>query len=182
MPYRSVFVLRNGNNIYLWTGTGWGKTTSAIGVALRAVGHGKKVVIVQFMKGRKDRIGEYRARKLLGKKYEIHQFGRQGWVKLQKPSPVDKELAEEGLEFARKAAKQKPFLLILDEINLAIAVGLLGLKEVLEFLDYVPQKTTVYLTGRFAPKKLIDRADYATDIRPIKHPLPLERVKKGIDY
>ena len=70
-------------NIYLWTGTGWGKTTSAIGVAVRAVGHGKKVVIIQFMKGRKDRIGEYRARKLLGKNYEIRQFGRPGWVKLQ---------------------------------------------------------------------------------------------------
>ena len=170
------------NNIYLWTGNGWGKTTSAIGVAVRAVGHGKKVVIIQFMKGRKDRIGEYRARKLLGKNYEIHQFGRPGWVKLQKPAEADIKLAEQGLEFARQAAKKKPFLLILDEINLAIAIGLLKLEEVIDFLDKVPSQTTVYLTGRFAPKKLIARADYATQIEPIKHPLLLERAKAGIDY
>lgn len=169
-------------NVYLWTGTGWGKTTSAIGVAVRAVGHGKKVVIIQFMKGRKDRIGEYRARRLLGKNYEIHQFGRKGWVKLQKPSQRDKLLAQKGLAFAYEAIKKRPFLLILDEINLAVAAGLLKLEDVLAFLDSVPKQTTVYLTGRFAPRELIERADYATDIRPIKHPLPLEKPKKGIDY
>lgn len=170
------------DNIYLWTGNGWGKTTSALGVALRAIGHGKRVVIIQFMKGRKD-IGEYKVRKRLKPNYEIYQFGRRGWVDLKNPSKKDKELAHQGLEFAKKIVKTKPFLLILDEINLAVAVGLLSLKEVLEFLDSIPKTITVYLTGRYAPKELMNRADYVTEITAIKHPkIHLRKAKKGIDY
>ena len=118
--------------IYLWTGPGWGKTTSALGVALRSIGHGKKVTIIQFMKGRKDKIGEYRARKKLGRLFEISQFGSPDWVNMKKPSEKDKKLAEKGLEAAKKAAKKKPFLLILDEINLAVAIGLLDEKRVIK--------------------------------------------------
>ena len=108
--------------VYLWTGNGWGKTTSALGTALRAIGHGKKVIVIQFMKGWGDKIGEYKIRKKL-KLYEIHQFGRKGWVDLKKPTAKDKELARQGLEFAYKAVKKKPFLLILDEVNLAPSTG-----------------------------------------------------------
>ena len=118
-------------NIYLWTGHGWGKTTSAIGAAIRAAGHGYRVIFIQFMKGRAT--GEY---KLLSKikNIEIHQFGRKGWVNLKKPSLADKKRAQHGLEFARKIIKKKPFLFVLDEINLAVAVGLLKEKEVVDFL------------------------------------------------
>ncbi|MBW2999366.1 cob(I)yrinic acid a,c-diamide adenosyltransferase [Candidatus Woesearchaeota archaeon] len=167
--------------VYLWTGPGWGKTTSALGVAMRCLGHGFKVIVIQFMKGRKDKIGEYRVKKLLGKKYEIHQFGRTGWVKLKKPSETDKKLAQKGLEFARKAAKKKPFLLILDEINLAVSAGLLNEKEVLDFLDEIPPKVHVYLTGRKATKKLISRANYVNVINMKKGPKRLTG-EKGIDY
>lgn len=167
--------------VYLWTGLGWGKTTSALGVALRCVGHGFKVVIIQFMKGRKEDVGEYRARKLLGDDYEIHQFGRKGWVDLDDPSEEDKERAQEGLDFAREAAKRKPFLLLLDEINLAVSVGILDEDEVLGFLDEVPPEVHVYMTGRFATPKLVRRADYVNEISTVKGPKKLKG-EKGIDY
>ncbi|MBD3310596.1 cob(I)yrinic acid a,c-diamide adenosyltransferase [Candidatus Woesearchaeota archaeon] len=169
------------NNIYLWTGPGWGKSTSAFGAALRAVGHGKKVEIIQFMKGRKDKIGEYRIRKKLGPKYNIEQFGREGFVNLKKPTEKDKQLAEKGLEAARKAAKKKPFLLVLDEINVAVAAGLLEEKEVIDLVDSVPKETHVYLTGRRATKGMINRADYANEIKMLKGKKKLKG-EKGIDY
>jgi cob(I)alamin adenosyltransferase len=167
--------------VYLWTGPGWGKTTSALGAAIRSIGHGYKVTVIQFMKGRKDRIGEYHVRKKLGSKYEIKQFGRPGFVKLSKPSSKDKELAKKGLEFAKKAAKKKPFMLVLDEINLAVAVGLLDEKEVIKFLDKVPSKTHVYLTGRKATAGLRKRADFVNEVIMRKGPKKLKG-EKGIDY
>lgn len=170
-------------NIYLWTGNGWGKTTSALGVSLRAIGHGHRVIIVQFMKGRKY-IGEYKVRNRLKPNYKIHQFGREEFVNMKKPSAKDKELAKKGFEFAKEAVRKKPNLLILDEINIAVRIGLLDINEVLEFLDNVPKNITVYLTGRYAPKRLIKRADYVTEVKAVKHP-PLKKgqpAKKGIDY
>ncbi|MBW2980264.1 cob(I)yrinic acid a,c-diamide adenosyltransferase [Candidatus Woesearchaeota archaeon] len=167
--------------VYLWTGPGWGKTTSALGAAIRSIGHGYKVTIIQFMKGRKDRIGEYHVRKKLGSKYEIHQFGRPGLVKLGKPSAKDKALAQKGFEAAKKAAKKKPFMLVLDEINLAVAVGLLDEKEVIKFLDKVPARTHIYLTGRKATPGLRKRADFVNEVIMKKGPKKLKG-EKGIDY
>lgn len=166
--------------IYLWTGPGWGKTTSALGAALRCVGHGYKVIIIQFMKGRKN-TGEFRIKRLLGKNYEIHQFGREGWVNLKRPGEMDRRLAGKGLEFAKKAAKRKPYLLFLDEINLSVAIGLLGEKDVLDFLDSMPKKVHVYMTGRRATKGLMKRADYVNNIIMMKGPKKLKG-EKGIDY
>ena len=168
-------------NVYLWTGDGWGKTTSALGVAFRAVGHKKKVVMAQFMKGRKD-IGEYRARQKLKPYFEMEQFGRKEFVDLKNPAEKDKKLAQQGLEFAREALKKKPFLLILDEINIAAKIELLGVKEIIAFLDRVPASTTVYMTGRYAPRKLMKRADYVTEIKAVKHPPIKGNGKIGIDY
>ena len=168
------------SNIYLWTGKGAGKTTSALGAALRAVGHKKKVVIIQFMKGRKD-IGEYIIRDKLKPYYEIHQFGREGFVNLKKPSEKDKKRAEKALEFAKKKLKDEPYLVILDEINLACAIGLLDTKEVIKLLNKVPKKINIYLIGRYAPKELIKKADFVNELREIKHPR-YWRAKEGIEY
>jgi cob(I)alamin adenosyltransferase len=168
--------------VHLYTGEGEGKTLSAFGSALRAVGHGYKVIIIQFMKGRKN-IGEYKIRNRLAPKYEIYQFGRKKFINLKNPGPVDAKLACKGLEFAREAMKRKPKLLILDEINLAVAVGLLRLEDVLELLDDVPPSTVVVLTGRRAPKELIERADLASEICEIKHPMKVGvHARKGIEY
>ncbi len=166
--------------VYLWTGLGWGKTTSALGTAIRCVGHGFKVVIIQFMKG-KPTIGEYQIRKRLAPEYEIFQFGKPDWVNLNKPTKKDVQLAKKGLAFARKKAKEKPFLLFLDEINLAVAIGLLAEKEVLKFLDEVPPEVHIYMTGRYATPKLMVRADYVNEITIIKGPKKLAG-EPGIDY
>ena len=168
------------NNIYLWTGNGAGKTTSALGVALRCAGHKQKVVVVQFMKGRKN-IGEILVQKKLKPYYEIHQFGKKGWVNLKKPSSSDVERAYEGLVFAVQAAKKKPRLLILDEINLAAAIGLLDVNDVLKAVDVISKYTIVYMTGRFAPKKLIERADFVNKINEVKKPKKYP-TRKGIEY
>lgn len=168
--------------IYLYTGEGGGKTTNAFGFALRAIGHGYKAVIVQFMKGWED-IGEVKACKRLAPECEVHQFGRKEFVDPKNPTPEDYKLAKEALTFARKALKKKPKLLVLDEVNLAAAFGLVKVKEVLNLLDKVPPSTVVMLTGRKAPRGLIDRADFVSVIEDVKHParegIP---ARMGIEY
>lgn len=167
--------------IYLYTGTGGGKTTNALGLALRSVGHKHKVIIIQFLKWWK-KTGEYKIKKRLAPYYEIYQFGRKGWTGLKNLGKKDEKLAKKGLEFAKKMVKEKkPHLLILDEINLALHCKLLDLKEVIEFLDNIPKKTDVILTGRFAPKKLIEKADFVNEIIDRKHPKKIPTTK-GIQY
>ncbi len=167
--------------VYLYTGTGAGKTTNALGLALRSVGHKRKVIIIQFLKWWKN-IGEYKIRKKLAPYYEIYQFGRKGWVGLKNLTEKDKEICRRALEFAKKIAwEKKPHLLVLDEINLALHCKLLDVKEVLEFLDNLPKRTDVVLTGRYAPKELIRRADFVNEIRVIKMPKKIVTTK-GIQY
>lgn len=169
-------------SVHVITGKGFGKTTSALGVALRAVGQGKRAAIVQFMKGRKN-VGEYKIAKRLRPNYDVHQFGSRKWVNLKKPSEGDGKKAQEGLRFAKLVLeKERPDLLILDEINLAVAIGLIDKKDVLEMLKKVPKNTTVYLTGRRAPKEFIKRADYAVEFNVLKMPKGKFETKKGITY
>ena len=165
----------------MYTGTGGGKTTNALGLALRSVGHSHKVVIIQFMKWWKN-TGEYKIRKRLKPYYEIYQFGRKGWIGLSNLGEEDKKLAKKGLKFAEKVVKERePHLLVLDEINLAVHCKLLDASEVLELLDKVPEKTDVVLTGRYAPKELVDRADFVNEIVDVKHPEKIPTTK-GIQY
>ena len=167
--------------IFLYTGTGAGKTTNALGLALRCIGHGLKVIIIQFMKGRKD-IGEYIIKDKLSPEYEIYQFGRPEWVNLRKPSEEDKRLAKEALKFAEKVTlEKKPFLLVLDEINLAVAINLISVEEVLSLLSKIPKETHVVLTGRYAPPELIDKADIVNLVVEVKYPRKLINIK-GINY
>ena len=168
--------------IHVYTGNGEGKTLTAFGLALRAVGHGYKVVIVQFMKGRKD-VGEYKVRARLQPEYEIYQFGREDFVDLENPLSVDYELAKKGLEFAEKALEKRPRVLVLDEINLAAAIGLVKVEDVLRLLEKVPEETVVVLTGRKAPKEFIEVADLVTEMREIKHPYKRGiEAREGIEY
>jgi cob(I)alamin adenosyltransferase len=167
--------------IYLYTGTGGGKTTNALGLALRSVGHGHNVVIIQFMKWWKN-TGEYKIRERLQPYYEIYQFGRKDWIGLSNLGEEDRKLAKKGLEFAEKIVREKkPHLLVLDEINLAVHCKLLDSSEVLNFLNKIPKTTDVVLTGRYAPKALIDRADFVNEVKDIKHPKEIPTTK-GIQY
>jgi len=168
--------------IHLYTGDGEGKSITAFGLALRAVGHGYKVIIVQFMKGRKD-VGEYKIKDRLAPNYEIRQFGREEFIDLKNPSPIDYILAKRAINFAKKALNEKPRLLILDEINLAVSVGLIQISDVLDLLSNIPESTTVVLTGRNAPRDLIERADLVTEMREIKHPWKMGvQARRGIEY
>jgi cob(I)alamin adenosyltransferase len=167
--------------IYLYSGTGAGKTTNALGLALRSVGHKHKVVIIQFLKWWKN-TGEYRIQKMLSPYYEIYEFGRKGWIGLGNLGDEDKKLAHKALRFAERIVKEKkPDLLVLDEINLALYCGLLEVKEVLEFLNHIPKKTDVVLTGRYAPNDLSERADFVNEVQDIKHTKEMITTK-GIQY
>jgi cob(I)alamin adenosyltransferase len=181
--------------IYLYTGTGGGKTANALGLALRSVGHGKGVVIIQFLKWRED-IGEYLVKERLAPYYEIYQFGREAWLgekekteefagekfEVECVKNLDKELAGKALDFARKIMKEKkPHLLVLDEIGLATQWKLVSVKDVLELLDNVPEETTVVMTGRLAPKELADRADFVNVVQQVKMPKDF-KLTEGIQY
>jgi cob(I)alamin adenosyltransferase len=167
--------------IYLYTGRGAGKTTNALGIAMRCVGHQEKVVIVQFLKWWKS-TGEYKIKDLLHPHYEIHQFGREGWVGLKHLKDEDRELSQKGFEFAKQiVAEQQPRVLILDEINLALHAKLLDKSEVVEFLINLPPTTDVVLTGRYAPEELWKVADVVNIIVDVKHPKELIATK-GIQY
>jgi len=166
--------------IYLYTGTGAGKTANALGLALRSVGHKRKVIIIQFLKWWKN-TGEFKFRKKFYPQYQIYQFGRKGWIGLGNLDERDKELARKGLEFAKKVVNEKPRLLVLDEINLALHCKLLDVAEVIEFLETVPSETSVVLTGRYAPRELVIFADFVNEIVDVKHPEEIPTVR-GIQY
>ena len=167
--------------VYLYTGIGAGKTTNALGLALRSVGHKRRVVIIQFLKWCKN-TGEYKIRKMLAPYYEIYQFGRKGWHGLSNLGEEDKELAHEALRFAEEIVKEKkPHLLVLDEVNLALHCKLLDIEEILEFLGNLPKEIDIVLTGRFAPIELVKRAEFVNEIIAIKYPKEMVTTK-GIQW
>ncbi|MBW2971619.1 cob(I)yrinic acid a,c-diamide adenosyltransferase [Candidatus Woesearchaeota archaeon] len=168
--------------IHLYTGDGGGKTTAALGVAMRALGQGMRVAMVQFMKGRKD-IGEWKIQKKFGRNFVIYQFGRKEFVDLHHPADKDVELANQGLGFAKAEIfeKRPPDVVILDEINLAAAIGLLHANDVVQMLRKVPRGVDVYMTGRWAPHEFKEIADYVTIVEDSKRPDRMV-ARKGIDY
>lgn len=169
---------------YVFTGEGAGKTTNALGLALRSVGHRHKVVIIQFLKWW-NKTGEYKIAEILKPYYEIYQFGRKGWIGLNNLTEEDRKLCKKGLEFAKEIVKnKKPNLLILDEINLALHCKLLSVDEVIKFLNQtnkISKKTDIVLTGRYAPEALIDKVDFVNEIIDIKHPKKIPTTK-GVQY
>jgi cob(I)alamin adenosyltransferase len=168
--------------IYLFTGEGGGKTIAALGLALRSVGHRRKVIMIQFLKGRKD-IGEYKAARKLRPYLKIFQFGRKEFVDLKKPAPRDRALAKKGLAFAQSCLRKKPQLLILDEINLAVAAKILPESKVVAFLKKIPKTMDAVLTGRRASQKLYRIADGVSVVKKVKH--VYDRgvpARKGIEY
>ncbi|MCW4034019.1 MAG: cob(I)yrinic acid a,c-diamide adenosyltransferase, partial [Candidatus Bathyarchaeota archaeon] len=141
----------------------------------------RRVVLIQFLKWWKN-TGEYKIRKKLAPYYEIYQFGRKGWIGLDNLDERDRKLSKDGIEFAKKVVKEnKPHLLILDEVNLAVHCNMLTVDEVLELLNDLPKQTDVVLTGRYAPQQFIDRADFVNEIKDLKHPKEMVTTK-GIQY
>ena len=171
--------------VIVYTGDGKGKTTAAIGMAMRAIGRGWKVLMVQFMKGTWH-YAELDTAKRLAPDFEIAPMGK-GFYKILDDHYTDAEhraAARGALQFARvKMMSGKYDLLILDEVNNAVSAGLLPLAEVLQLLDAKPADCSIVLTGRGAPPELIDRADLVTEMRDIKHPYQKGIfAQKGIDF
>jgi cob(I)alamin adenosyltransferase len=168
--------------VQLYTGNGKGKTTASLGAALRAAGHGKRVLVIQFMKGRL--YGEIEAVKMLGGLITIEQYGRDEFVDPKNPDPIDTELAGKGWARARGAAQDEELdLLILDEINVAVSFGLIELDEVIDFIRNRPPRLELILTGRYAPDRLIEIADTVTEMQEIKHHYGKGiKARKGIEY
>lgn len=154
--------------IHVYTGTGKGKTTAALGLALRAVGHGARVVMICLMKG-DDTYGEARAAHCLPG-FTLKQMGRDSFVDFRHPDPVDVQMAQAAWEEGKRILlAREADLLILDEMNLAMFRGLVDTQEVLSFLQAHRNGTELVFTGREAPQELIGLADLVTDMEEVKH-------------
>jgi cob(I)alamin adenosyltransferase len=155
--------------IQVYTGDGKGKTTAALGLALRAVGRGLKVVMIQFLKGDSE-TGELTMAQRLSPDLVIRPMGRDGFVDPARPGPEDMRLAQEALENAKRALDERlSDVLILDEVNVAVSMGLVQEREVLEVMDRKPDDVELILTGRKAPESFIQRADLVTTMECTKH-------------
>jgi cob(I)alamin adenosyltransferase len=154
--------------IIVITGNGKGKTTSAFGQALRAVGQGYKVFILQFMKGRE--YGEFIAAEKYLPNLTIRKSGLDSFVMRDNPAAIDIELAQKGLDAARKAITGGKYnMVILDEINVAMDFKLIKLKDVIDLIKNKPPALNLILTGRYAPAEIIKLADTVSEIQEIKH-------------
>jgi cob(I)alamin adenosyltransferase len=166
------------------TGPGKGKTTAAMGTALRAVGNGMKVLMLQFLKG-SWHYGELDAVKAFGDNFLMKQLGR-GFVKVggAETDPEDIRLVEEAWQESRQAILSGAWdLVILDEINYAISYGMLDPEKVAETLKQKPEMVHVILTGRSAHPKIIEVADTVTEMRQVKHAYEAGILaQRGIEY
>ena len=168
--------------IQVYTGDGKGKTTAALGAAFRALGHGWRVLCIQFMKGDIE-YGELKAAQTTTG-LEIIQKGLPTFVQKGNPSPEDRRLAEEGLVLAREALESGSYdMIVLDEINVAVDYGLLELADVIDVLSERPRHAELILTGRNAPREIIQLADTVTEMREVRHHFQGGvKARRGIEY
>ncbi len=176
--------------IIIYTGDGKGKTSAALGACLRALGHGWRVLVIQFFKGDWPVVfGEVELGKRLAPQFEVLQLGK-GFVRsMGDRKPFDEHLAaaKEALRVAKERITSGRYeLVVLDEIIYAIdyaGVQLVTVDEVLDLLDAKPPSVHVILTGRNAPQSIIDRADLVTRMEEVKHPWQQKiPAQAGIDY
>jgi cob(I)alamin adenosyltransferase len=169
--------------IQVFTGDGKGKTTAALGLAWRAIGRGLKVFMVQFLKA-PDTSGEHFAAKAFAPLFTIKPMGKEGFIRRRGCDPLDQIMAEMALEEAREAMLSGEYdLIILDEINVAVHLGLLNVTDLLELIDLKPEKVELVLTGRYAHPGVIERADMVLEMKKIKHHFDKGvMARKGIEY
>lgn len=167
----------NKGLIIVYTGNGKGKTTAALGMCIRAAGYKKKIKILQFVKG-SWKYGELKGIELLKDFVDMEQVG-EGFVGIvddNKEFSVHQEAARNGLAYAREIIHSGQYdIVILDELNIAIDLGLIPLADALEVIQNKPAQLHLVITGRSAKPELIEVADLVTEMREIKHPF-----QKGI--
>ncbi len=168
--------------IEVYTGDGKGKTTAALGLALRAAGQGLRVYIIQFLKGQ-PHCGE---REALHHQPNItlRAFGRPGFVDSKRPHPDDVRMAQEALRHGFDILTDGQYdVLILDEVNVALSYGLVSLDRVLTLLDAKPPHVELVLTGRAAHPQVVEHAHLVTEMHCIKHPHDQGIAsRQGIEY
>lgn len=166
--------------IQIYTGDGKGKTTAALGLAMRAAGHDFKIAIIQFMKI--WNYGEIKSLRRLG--IDLFRYGTREFVDPKNPSPIDFDQARRALSKAEELMRKGDYdVLILDEINVAVDFNLIALKRVVDLLDKKPHNLELVLTGRNCPQELIERADLVSVIDEIKHPYKKGvEARKGIEF
>jgi cob(I)alamin adenosyltransferase len=168
--------------VQVYTGDGKGKTTAALGLAMRAAGRGFSVFMVQFLKGRN--YGELECAKRLSDRFKIVQSGLDTFVKKGEPTEEDLRLASRGLELARDAIQSGDYdVVILDEVNVAVELGVLETEDVLPLIDNRPAGVELVLTGRYAPPAFCERADLITEMKNIRHCYDAGvAMREGIEY
>ena len=153
--------------VQIYTGDGKGKTTAALGLIVRATGAGLRVYLGQFIK--KHDYSEIRTLAERFSEVVVEQYGRGCFIK-REPTPEDIEAAREGLKKLHNAVSCSKYdVVIADEANVAVSVGLFGVEELLALIDAKPDDVELVLTGRKADERLIERADLVTEMKSIKH-------------
>ena len=168
--------------IHIITGRGKGKTTAAFGLAMRAAGHGLQVCIIQFMKTGETTGEAVSARRLKG--IELVQFGTGRFVDPEHIDEADRAAARDALEYLRKRVSAGGCdILILDEVNVAAAFGLVRAGDVLKIIRMRGKGVEVIMTGREAPEEFIRAADYVSSIEDTKHPFTKGlKSRKGVEW
>ena len=168
--------------VQVYTGDGKGKTSAAFGLALRAVGRGLKVYVIQFIKGGFD-YGELYVVKRLPN-FKLESFGRGKFVTDVPPTEDDVRLAKEAFELAREVVSGGEYdVVVLDEINVALHLKLIETEEVVDLIRRKPKHVELILTGRYAPSEVVELADLVTEMKEVKHPFTKGvSPRKGIDY
>ena len=168
--------------VQVYTGNGKGKTSASFGLALRAIGRGLKVYMIQFIKGGFD-YGELHVVDSLPN-FKLKAFGRGKFITSNPPEEEDVRLAQEALRLAEEIVESREYdIVILDEINVALHLRLVKLQDVVELIKKKPENVEIVLTGRNAPKEIIELADLVTELKEIKHPFSKGyQARKGIEY
>ena len=171
--------------VIVYTGGGKGKTTAALGMALRGVGYGHKVCMIQFIKG-SWHYGEMNSSKRLVPEFELVAAGK-GFVGIlddTSPKEEHEKYAEEAIEICKEKILSEEYdLIILDEINYAVNLGLIKSSSVVELIKIKPKELDLVLTGNHAKEEIIELADLVTEMKEIKHPFKSgKKAKKGIDF
>lgn len=153
--------------IQVYTGNGKGKTTAALGLAVRAAGAGLRIFIAQFIK--EVKCSEHALLEELSDRITVKQYGK-GLIMGRKPSTADIEAAQAGYEEVKKVLLSQEYnVVILDEANVAAHLGLITVQELLELMALKPREVELVITGRYADEKVMEAADLVTEMREIKH-------------
>ena len=175
---------KNGLTI-VYTGKGKGKTTAALGIALRATGYKKKICMIQFIKG-SWHYGEMESSKRLEPEFEMVAIGK-GFVGIiddKSPKEDHQAIAKEAIRISNEKIQSGKYdIVILDEINYAVNLNLISLDDVLDLIKSKPENVDLVLTGNYAKEEVIEAADLVTEMKEIKHPFQKGiKAKEGIDF